>query len=250
MENMILECFAQSPQTVVVLSTLIPNGQMLGDGRPASDNIDNINNQYRNLYRKFKDQNFHIVLAEMNDGTFITMKDIWEEDNGTKTHPTPEGFKAMAAVWTSAINEALKNDWLRPPSTDVTFKDDDLSGNTCPKKFGSGSAASLSGVQVLHASSSIIGNDGPYKHASVSMGTIFTKKVSTGDRFYLAQLVNKYSADRGGERDDIVCVHENSDDIQLFVNNGNGDFGSLQIVGVGQFCTIAGMHVQQSFEVF
>jgi hypothetical protein len=248
MESLILECFARVPETVVILSTLIPNGNALSDGRSANDNVNNINNQYRNLYNKLR-QNFHIILAEMNDGTFITMADIWKQPISDTdflyTHPTNEGFRKMASVWDKAINDALQKDgWVQPPRSDVSFNDADTSdAHTCPKTYGSGASGALSAVQVLFASSNLIADDGPYVHGSVSMGTIFTKKVEAGDQFYLAQLVNLYSADRGGERDDIVYVHKSSDNLSLFVNNGGGAFGDEVKINVGQTCPQAGRHI-------
>ncbi|KFY42222.1 hypothetical protein V494_02521 [Pseudogymnoascus sp. VKM F-4513 (FW-928)] len=110
MEKLILDCFAKSPNTVVILSTLIPNGQ-------ANKEVKQVNAQYRALAKDMKGRGLHVMLAEMNNG-FITLKnDIWTEPDGTRTHPNVGGFKKMATVWGHAIDAVLKEDgWLKAPT--------------------------------------------------------------------------------------------------------------------------------------
>lgn len=115
MEKLIFECFAQSPDTVVILSTLIPNGQF-------NKEVRQINAQYRILAENMAGRGFHLKLAEMDDGFITVEHDIWTEADGTQTHPNVSGFLKMAAVWSNAIHEILKEDgWLKAPSDNISF---------------------------------------------------------------------------------------------------------------------------------
>lgn len=75
---MILDAFAIVSEAVIVLSTLLPNGNQ-------NDDVNLINDGNRALARKLYHEGSHVVLAEMNDG-FIPMPDIWDG-----THPQPDG---------------------------------------------------------------------------------------------------------------------------------------------------------------
>jgi lysophospholipase L1-like esterase len=95
MKELIEGIFAEVPQAVVVLSTLIPK---VGN----EDFVVKINEQYRTVYRQFvplnkegkeePDPQFKVILAEMQP--FLTLDDIHD-----RTHPTILGERKMAAVW-------------------------------------------------------------------------------------------------------------------------------------------------------
>lgn len=231
MEAMVIECFTQNPRTTVIVSTLIPN-------RDNQPNTDIINGQYRALVSSMQNQGYHVELAEMADG-FMTMSDI----SGDGIHPTLEGFKKMAAVWRHAFGKVLKHDgWLQEPPSDVFFKDDDVSGGrACPKAFASGNSDLRAGEQILTAASPSIANDGPYKHSSQSMGTIKKFSMEPDVVLYFAQLVN-FGADRGGERDELIWVEEDSSKTWMYINNGDGNFGSAVKLDMPDKCKTKGIH--------
>lgn len=95
MKELIEGIFAEVPQAVVVLSTLIPK---VGN----EQFVEKINDQYRTIYRQFVplDSNgkeeanpqFKVILAEMQP--FLKLEDIHD-----KTHPTILGERKMAAAW-------------------------------------------------------------------------------------------------------------------------------------------------------
>jgi lysophospholipase L1-like esterase len=95
MKELIQGIFAEVPQAIVVLSTLIPE---VGN----EEYVKMINDQYRTIYRQFvpldndgkeaSNPQFKVVLAEMQP--FLQLEDIHD-----KTHPTILGEKKMAAAW-------------------------------------------------------------------------------------------------------------------------------------------------------
>ncbi|KPM39384.1 hypothetical protein AK830_g7215 [Neonectria ditissima] len=232
MEALIIECFVHSPNAVVILSTLIPN-------RDNQGNTDLINAQYRVLAKNMKNQGYKVELAEMADG-FITMDDIWELDG---IHPKVSGFRKMAAVWRQAFGKVLDNkDWLKEAPKDVSFNDDDKGGGgTCPKSYGSGNADSRAGEQILTAASPFIMGDGPYKHSSQAMGNLKTLKIASEGVLYMAQLVN-HGAGRGGERDELIYVDEDSSSVMMYENQGDGNFGAGVSIKIPDKCKTKGIH--------
>lgn len=139
MKRMINGIFSTVPNAVVVLSTLLPN-PAFGDKPDWQDNVDDINRQYRALYREYVplDKNgkeienpaFKVILADM-------AKFIGPEFIHDGTHPTVKGEMRMAAVWDWAINSANEKGWLTRPSESGRFTDGEGS-TTCKKELGSG----------------------------------------------------------------------------------------------------------------
>ncbi|KAF4944222.1 hypothetical protein FSARC_14725 [Fusarium sarcochroum] len=232
MRAMIEECYMHNPDTVVILSTLIPN-------RDHPEETKAINEQYRNLVKTMQGQAYHIELADMNDGFLTLDGDIWTNDG---IHPTVSGFRKMAAVWRHAFGKVLDHDgWLKK-APDVTFKDDDVSGGQeCPKVFGNGNADVRAGEQILTASAPFINGDGKYVHTSEPMGTIKKFDMQSEVVLYFAQLVN-FGADRGGERDDIVWIYGDSSKAWMYVNEGDGKFSDSVKLDIPDKCKTKGIH--------
>ncbi|KFX87900.1 hypothetical protein V490_07963 [Pseudogymnoascus sp. VKM F-3557] len=241
MREMIDGIFSHVPNAVVVLSTLIPNGINQG-------NVNLINDQYRELYRQYipLDSNgnepanpaFKVVLADMADG-FINGGDIHDG-----THPTVEGEKKMAAVWDWAIGKANEKGWITKPSESSKFTDGEGS-TTCRKEYGSGKDAPGAGRKVLHASNSVIRDDGKYKHASRPREDRKDEWVGDEDlRVWFAQLINKGGAPKLGERDEAVYATGNYAErlIHYRINNGDGDYGSGDTIDVKDGCLTRGIH--------
>ncbi|KAF4983609.1 hypothetical protein FZEAL_1018 [Fusarium zealandicum] len=232
MKELIEGIFAEVPQAVVVLSTLLPKGT-------NADYVDKINEQYRTIYRQFvpldEDGNeepnpqFKVVLAEMQP--FLSIDDI--HDN---THPTILGEKKMAAVWDWAIGVAHDRGWIQPPKQSSTFSDGEGS-STCRKKFGSGASDIRSGRQILFASDPAIRDDGTYRHASQlrhDRNGSFTNAIGGGpdkdmtktSDIWFAQLINTHGSPKGDERDEVILAPSDKSDRRLvvYLNNGNGEF--------------------------
>lgn len=110
MDGLVDDAFANSPGTVILLSTLLPNGN-------APQAISEINAGYRDIVSRRQGEGQRILLAEMDDG-FITLDDILSDN----IHPTRLGSQKMAAVWFRGIQDAEQRGWLQPPN-DVGFDD-------------------------------------------------------------------------------------------------------------------------------
>jgi lysophospholipase L1-like esterase len=104
MDGLIDDCFENSPGTVILLSTLLPNGN-------APEATREINTGYRDIVSRRQAGGQKILLAEMDDG-FIALDDILSDN----IHPTRLGSQKMAAVWFRGIQEAEQRGWLQPPN--------------------------------------------------------------------------------------------------------------------------------------
>ncbi|KAF4445873.1 hypothetical protein F53441_10435 [Fusarium austroafricanum] len=232
MKELIEGIFAEVPQAVVVLSTLLPKGS-------NADYVSKINDQYRTIYRQFvpldkngkeePDPQFKVVLAEMQP--FLSISDIHDG-----THPTILGEKKMAAAWVWAINVAHDRGWIKAPKQSSAFSDSEGS-STCRKKFGSGASDSRSGRQILFASDPLIRDDGTYRHSSQlrddrkgsftnAIGGGPDKDMTKTSDIWFAQLVNLGGSPKGDERDEVILAPSDKSDRRLvvYVNNGNGEF--------------------------
>ncbi|KAK4246697.1 carbohydrate esterase [Corynascus novoguineensis] len=122
MEALIRDLWRVSPRAVVVLSTLLVNGD------PESElNVININAQYRALVERLQLEGevkgegtegnrsrrprHRIVLAEMHDDDDAPRLD----DIPDGTHPNDEGYRKMAKIWYAALRTASEKGWLRAP---------------------------------------------------------------------------------------------------------------------------------------
>ncbi len=223
MRSMIDYIFRTVPNTVVVLSTLVPN--VLNQA-----NVDIINAKYWRLAGDLQRANRHIVVADMD---WLTLADLADH-----THPNDNGYKKMAASWAKAIDFAEDHGWLQAPDSNVNFEDEGGGGQTCDKVIGSGNLDDRGKTQVLKALSPRIIDDGKYTHASVSMGRIHTGFYVEPHDVWFAQLVNAEGADRGSERDD--WIFSDGTGIHMRVNNGNGVFGNKVTINVKRTCAVNG----------
>lgn len=209
MGDLMTDVIKEIPDALIVLSTLVPN--KIDKGR---QNVPIINEQLRALVPQFQDDGKRVVLADMNDG-FILDDDISDEIGGKpdNTHPTMEGFRKMAAVWRVAIAEGQDKGWIEAPSDDVDFKDGEAS-NECNKESGSGNADPRGKTKVLTGASSLIKDDGWYRHSSEEMG-----KIGAATRqHWFAHLVSHGDA-RGKELDDWITIDEDATSLMLYANN-------------------------------
>lgn len=226
--------FAEVPNAVIILSTLLPT-----DHEQA--NVDNINNQYRALAREYNpsdEPTFKVVLADMA-GTFITLDDIID---GHGTHPTTEGQRKMAAVWDWEINQASEKGWISEPSESSRFSDDKV-GTDCRKEFVSGNADFRAGREILFASDPLVKDDGTYTHTSLPREDRGGKgKAAEGSPVYFAQLINHENKPKGGERDEAIYVTGDSEDRRIWyaTNNGDGTFSGEHDLHIEDACKIRG----------
>ncbi|KAK6844716.1 hypothetical protein PG995_014826 [Apiospora arundinis] len=203
MEQLVLSCFADSPDAVVILSTLLPNLN-------TPDAVSVINRQYRDLVGKMVMEGYKIHLADMDDG-FIGTDLIRPAPDGT--HPNIVGQSRMAAVWHLAIEQVEeKEGWLKPPSNDVSFQDDAQNNNNqCEKN--------------LPPRGKIMGGNFDKDHHPV---------------VYSAQLVNVYGVDRGGERDELIVVSGDSKTVNVYVNYPGLQWNVIQ-AKIDTFCINRGI---------
>lgn len=217
--------FRESQRATVVLSTLLINkGNSDANGR-----VNFVNEGIRRLVYERRQQGQRIVLADMNDGKFITAGDL-----GDALHPTNDGYRKMAAVWDAAIGKAVQEAMVQDPED--TGIPDDQPGKDCPKVAGNGKGP----VKMQVGSGQ---DDGPYRHKSTSMGVIWSEKasgkggLSTG--FSFAQLVNALgNSEPDGVLDDIVVFVDklNSEtghaQATMFTNLANGKFDSGRKISI------------------
>lgn len=102
MDALLTRLFDSIPETVIVLSTLLPN-------KRHETNINNINKQYIELVAKRRADGYRVVLADMN--TFIPLDHLVDG-----IHPTDAGYEQMAAVWWGAISDAQVEKMLQKPT--------------------------------------------------------------------------------------------------------------------------------------
>jgi hypothetical protein len=225
MDHMLDVLFNGMPGVAVVLSTVLPNAN-----RSVYDCAKKVNRGYRDIAARRAADGQKIVLADTDDG-FITTADIGTDG----THPTDGGYKKLAAVWYSAIRQIASK--IEAPA--VTGMRDDKQSYLCQKERGKGD-----GPHKTQAGSGT--DDGGYKHISTELGTFNISDSSmsssiTYKNIYFAQLLNPFSADRGGELDDLVIASsENPATYHYFQNTGSGTFGSAVAIDPKQGCTFDG----------
>lgn len=241
MEDMITNIYSiLGDDVVVVLSTLLPNTRP--DVPGIADIIKGINGNYRALYRKLLGAGRKIILAEMNDGKFITNNDIHDH-----THPTSTGQKKMAAVWLHAIDAAEKKGWLVPPQDSGI--PDEGGDFTCEKKYGSGNNNERSGWQVLSAANPLISDDGPYQHKSQANGKIYDEKAFPDTKYYFANIAKTNpNAEWHEALDDLILVTHQPDyddrrKITWYQNLGGGKLEYKGELDVSDGCISRGKSV-------
>lgn len=99
MNTLLTTLYSTIPNTTIILSTLLPN-------KKQPDRIQQISTQYRDLVALRRAQNDRIVLADMS--SFIKVDQLVDG-----THPDDEGYREMAAVWWTAIQEAEKAGFIQ-----------------------------------------------------------------------------------------------------------------------------------------
>lgn len=237
LRSLVQAIFAMVPDAVVVLSTLIPN-------KVAPDNVNLINENYRVLANQLISQGRHVVLAEMNDGKYITEDMIHDH-----THPTYEGRRRMAAVWAHAIDEANAAGWIKEPTPIPGQPDDGSSSFTCAKEYGSGNNNDRAGWQVLAAANPLISDDGPYRHGSKQHDTIVRPNAAySNTRAAFAQITKlDPAADWHQALDDLVLIqfhpYSKERELRLYRNLGGGNLETYGVpMDVPHDCDVGGMH--------
>lgn len=89
MGSLLDKLFSEIPGTTVVLSTLLVNADDDVDAR-----VGVVNDGYRELVRSQRAAGNKVVLAEMNDGSYITREDLVEDG----IHPNRNGYIKMAMI--------------------------------------------------------------------------------------------------------------------------------------------------------
>ncbi|KAK4499432.1 hypothetical protein PRZ48_009946 [Zasmidium cellare] len=198
--------FRESQRATVILSTLLINrGNSDANGR-----VSFVNQGIRRMVYEKRQDGQRIVLADMNDGKFITAGDLSDD-----LHPTNDGYRKMAAVWDAAIGKAVEEGKVQDPED--TGIPDEGPGNDCKKVAGDGKGP----VKMQQGSGE---DDGQYRHKSTGMGVIW----SSDDRaplalvigFEFAQIVNAL----GNPAPDGVL-----DDIVVFVDKSRSTTSRAQI---------------------
>ncbi|KAJ1326286.1 acyl-CoA thioesterase I [Microdochium nivale] len=107
MGSLLDKLFSEIPGTTVVLSTLLVNADDDVDAR-----VGVVNDGYRELVRSQRAAGNKVVLAEMNDGSYITREDLVEDG----IHPNRNGYIKMAMIWYEAIFNASKEGLIQTPN--------------------------------------------------------------------------------------------------------------------------------------
>ncbi|KAL2818690.1 SGNH hydrolase-type esterase domain-containing protein [Aspergillus granulosus] len=101
-DTLITNLFGAIPNTTIILSTLISNTQ-------AQRVVQLISSEYRKVAARRRAAGDRVILAEMS--YFISSEYLVDG-----THPSDEGYRAMAAVWWAGIQEAEREGFLVKPN--------------------------------------------------------------------------------------------------------------------------------------
>ncbi|KAI9742608.1 MAG: hypothetical protein M1818_003749 [Claussenomyces sp. TS43310] len=105
--NLIDKLLNSIPDTVVLVSTLIPNRNETIERR-----IEAFNSQVPGVVSQRAAEGKKVYLADMHNGT-ITTADINAKDG---THPTDEGYQKMADIWWGAVEAIGAKGWFHSPN--------------------------------------------------------------------------------------------------------------------------------------
>jgi hypothetical protein len=205
-----------SPDTVVVLSTLLVGNHQDGEANRAI-----VNPAYRQLVAEFHQHGRPIYLADMD---FIPLSQVPDG-----IHPNDEGHRKMAAGFWHGIAQAAKEDRIKKP-LDADFS----SGpQTCQKIAGEGVYA---GGRTQLGSGL---DDDIYRHNSQNMGTVLSV-VSDWDRdqWFFARLFRR-------DRDDLVGWFDAGNGVAkygVWRNDGGGKFTKIDDMSTGDNCIPRGVH--------
>ncbi|KAI1502224.1 SGNH hydrolase-type esterase domain-containing protein [Biscogniauxia marginata] len=107
MRSMIEDLYKDSPQTTVILSTLLTNADA-----STRNCIASINRQYTELSAALKLEGRRIVLADMQPPSGPTLDELSEG-----AHPNDQGYQRMADVWFKWIQAAAQQGLLQKADT-------------------------------------------------------------------------------------------------------------------------------------
>ncbi|KAJ0136947.1 Uncharacterized protein HZ326_20065 [Fusarium oxysporum f. sp. albedinis] len=99
MGNTLEYLWQASPLSTVILSTLLINAD-----KQVNSRVLRVNSQIRDLVESKATEQKRIVLADMNSAEGPELTDLVDG-----THPNDEGYKKMADIWFSAIQQARGN---------------------------------------------------------------------------------------------------------------------------------------------
>lgn len=115
MERLLKELWGASPRAVVVLSTLLVNGN-----ESAERNVKAINAQYVEVARRLREQEKRrLVLVDMHGADGPTAGDLVDG-----THPNDGGYRKMADIWFKGLVAASDAGWLQAPEPVAGVPDD------------------------------------------------------------------------------------------------------------------------------
>ncbi|KAL5601084.1 hypothetical protein BROUX41_005911 [Berkeleyomyces rouxiae] len=212
MEAMLRDIWALVPDTVIVLSTLLPKDD---GGKTAT-----INMGYRALGKKLAAEEKPILMAEMDNKKTVLTSDIWDG-----THPVVAGFKKMAGAWYSAIYEAHCRGLIKDARTDVLYTDGEAN-STCSPTAGASRADDRSGQMIISGTSEGISNDGPFKPKFSSAPVSVSATASHNSSVMFASLVSgRVPVGGGSGTDDLVIV--DGPKVSVMQGSGNGTFVNM-----------------------
>lgn len=207
------------PETTIILSTVLVTRNQ--DANPRVDRYNEQIRQYVFTQDDAGNPDGKIVLADMNDGVFLTRTDLL----GDGIHPTPLGYRKMAAVWKSGIDIAVGRGWVTPPQ-DNGIPDDGSDNSNCEKVPGQGDGP--------HQTQKGYGfDDGPYRHKGTKVdiggnGNILQfPDEQPWKHILFAQIVNAGgNPDPKGAIDDMVWWRREGGRVKAdyYTNRGDGHF--------------------------
>ncbi|KAL2890339.1 FG-GAP repeat [Ceratocystis lukuohia] len=226
MEAMLRDLWDIVPDTVIVLSTLLPRDD---GGKTAT-----INKGYRALGKKLAGEGRPILMAEMDNGKTVLLSDIWDG-----THPDVGGFKKMAGAWYAAIHEAHCRDWIKKPHPDVAYPDG-VANKTCAPIAGASRADDRSTQSIINGNAKGIFSDGPFKAAFEEAIVSANVMVNHDSSLMFAAIFTSSLAPGDLPKDDLIIV--SGSEISVMQNSGKGLFKSLLIIDNVPFqCDQAGI---------
>ena len=220
MKDLVEYIFKESEGVVVILSTLLPNGNP-----KTEENVKIINEGYKRVVKDLAAAGRKIQLADMHPN-------LQTGDLADGIHPKHESYPKMAKIWLDAFNEVEKKNWLKNPI-------DTPNGNgVCLPHRGPVKTAESNGF-----------DNGSYQYKNESKGSIakFSHPSSIAKGLHFAQLVNHGGGARGQEVDELIRVLDSNQRdklpyISYKLNTGGKLNDEWTAIDVKKDCPAAGVH--------
>lgn len=220
--------FDTIPGVTIVTSTLLPNGNSVGQS-----NINIYNSQIPGLVQDRQEAGKQITYVDFSS-SYFSLSDLGPDG----THPTDAGYLKMAEVWYQGIQVAAAQGWLTSPATVAGVNDTVTGGDsTCDKVPG----AAIGPTQTQMGSGS---DDGAYVHVGVQVAGFAGFTNPSDVNFNNTHPEGVFWGDIDGDGiDDYIFVGSNSEyGLGVALSLGGGAMGDYLYYNFSISCNRPGVH--------